>query len=89
MTLKIIYRRYIGLTIALFICAMGVALITNAQLGTSPITSLPYVLTFMTPFSIGFITFLMNVVFLAAQKFILKSEFKIYHLTQLPTVFIF
>lgn len=73
---------------ALFICAFGVALITNAQLGTAPITSLPYVLTFITPLSIGFITFLMNCFFLAAQKFLLKKDFKKVHLAQLPTVFL-
>ena len=67
MTKVEIFKRYVGLGLALFVCALGVALITNAQLGTSPITSLPYVLTFMTPLSIGFITFLMNAVFLGVQ----------------------
>ena len=58
-------RRYVLLTFALFVNALGVAFITKATLGTSPISSLPYVLSFaidgLTSFStrpLRFITYL-------------------------------
>ena len=37
-------RRYLFFTAGLFVNALGVSLITKARLGTSPITSIPYVL---------------------------------------------
>ena len=42
---SVLCKRYAGFTVALLVCALGVALVTNACLGTSPITSLPYALS--------------------------------------------
>lgn len=38
-----ILRRYLIFGISLFIIALGISLITRSDLGTSPITSVPYV----------------------------------------------
>lgn len=38
-------KRYLVFLVGLFINAMGVSLITKADLGTSPISSIPYVLS--------------------------------------------
>ena len=38
-------KRYIIFLIGLFINSLGVSLITKANLGTSPISSIPYVLS--------------------------------------------
>ena len=46
-------KRYIVFIIGLFINSMGVSLITKADLGTSPISSIPYVLSLNFPFSLG------------------------------------
>ena len=88
-TKKEIAKRYGGLCVALFVCALGVALITNAHLGTSPITSLPYALTFMLPLSLGAFTFLSNIIFLVIQKMLLGKQFGIVQILQLPAVLIF
>lgn len=88
-TKKEIAKRYGGLCVALFVCALGVALITNAHLGTSPITSLPYALTFMLPLSLGAFTFLSNIVFLIIQKMLLGRQFGLVQMMQLPAVFVF
>lgn len=88
-TKKEIAKRYGGLCVALFVCALGVALITNAHLGTSPITSLPYALTFMLPLSLGAFTFLSNIIFLVIQKMLLGKQFGIVQMLQLPAVLIF
>ena len=82
-------KRYAGLCVALFICGLGVALVTNAHLGTSPITSLPYALTFMSPLSLGTTTFLCNLLFLLLQKILLGKQFGLIQLMQLPAVFVF
>lgn len=33
---SVLCKRYAGFTVALLVCALGVALVTNACLGTSP-----------------------------------------------------
>lgn len=46
-------KRYIIFIIGLYINSFGVSLITKAMLGTSPISSIPYVLSLNFPFSLG------------------------------------
>ena len=46
-------KRYIIFIIGLYINSFGVSLITKATLGTSPISSIPYVLSLNFPFSLG------------------------------------
>ena len=43
-------KRYIVFFIGLFINALGISFITKADLGTSPISSIPYTLSFYFPF---------------------------------------
>ena len=50
---KYLFRRYLLFAIALFINAMGIAYITKAALGTSPITSVTYVASMFTPLTMG------------------------------------
>lgn len=57
---KGLVRRYAGLCLASFIMALGIALVTNANLGTTPITSLPYALSAIYSLSLGATTFLLN-----------------------------
>lgn len=81
-------ERLILFTVAIFLCGLGIAVITRANLGTTPISSLPYVLTFMTPFSFGTTTFIINMIFLIGQILILKKDFKkINYLQILVTLF--
>ena len=60
----------------LFFCGFGTAICTQADLGTSPISSLPYVLTFVTHLSFGTTTFIVNMFFILAQVLLLKKDFK-------------
>lgn len=68
---------------------LGVALSVTADLGTSPISSLPFVLSVVTPLSMGLITFIMNMVFVFIQILILKKDFKKWYLLQIPGLFLF
>ena len=49
-------RRYVLFLFGLFVNSLGIALTTRANLGTSPITSVPYVLSIRFPLSLGMFT---------------------------------
>ena len=68
-------RRYVFLFIGLFINALGVSLITKANLGTSPITSIPYVLSEAFGLSIGMFTFFINIIFFIFHIIIFLRKF--------------
>lgn len=53
----------------------GIALSCRADLGTSPISSVPWVLSLFTPFSVGVTTIVMNILFIAVQPVILKAVY--------------
>lgn len=64
---KFMYRRYVLFAVSLFVNAMGIALITRALLGTSPITSVTYVLSMFTPLTIGQWTIALNLLFILLE----------------------
>ena len=68
---------------------LGVALSVIAALGTSPISCFPYVVSEILPVSVGTVTFIMNFVFLLAQIAILRKDFKIWQILQLPALLVF
>lgn len=83
------FRRCIFLCISLFIMAFGVAFSINADLGTSPISSLPYVVSMFTPFTVGTATIAMHCVLIALQILLLRKKYQIFQLLQLPVAFLF
>lgn len=87
-------RRYVFLFVGLFVNALGVSLITKANLGTSPITSIPYNLNMeiqpkVPMFSLGAATFVFNILLILVQLALLRKNFKLSSLLQLPVVLIF
>ena len=82
-------KRYLFLAIGLFILAMGVAFSIKADLGTSPISSVPYVISLFTPLTVGQVTILMHCVFIALQILILRKDYDPIQLMQLPVAFVF
>lgn len=81
--------RYIIFLIGLFINSLGVSLITKASLGTSPISSIPYVLSLNFPFTLGNFTIFFSVLLIVLQLFILRKNFKLEHLLQIPISILF
>ena len=51
-------KRYLVFLIGLFISSLGVSFITKASLGTSPISSIPYVLSLNFSMTLGQFTIL-------------------------------
>ncbi len=67
-------KRYIYLLISLFVAAFGVALITKASLGTSPIASIPYVLSICTTATMGQYMIGLNLLFLLIEVLIMSKK---------------
>ena len=82
-------KRYIVFLIGLFINSLGVSIITKAELGTSPISSIPYVLSLKFPFSLGEFTIAFSILLIILQIMILRKNFKIEDLLQIPISIIF
>ncbi|MCD8214331.1 MAG: DUF6198 family protein [Clostridiales bacterium] len=89
MNIKEYVKRYFYLALGLFILSFGVALSTKANLGTSPISCVPYVLSLGFPLSMGTITALMHTFFIILQIIILRRDFDPVQLLQLLTAFVF
>ena len=75
-SLKTYLPRYLWFLAGVLINSFGVALITRAALGTSPISSLPYVLSFRFPVTLGQFTFAMNLFFILGQVLLLRRDFQ-------------
>ena len=87
--MKAYVYRYFWFTAGLFINSMGIALITKAALGTSPISSLPYVLSLRFPLSFGQFTFIINMFFILGQILLLRSRFQPLQLLQIGVNLVF
>ncbi len=77
-------KRYLIFLVGLFINALGVSLVTKANLGTSPISSIPYVLSLQFPLSLGNFTILFSLLLIFLQILILRKDFKFEHVLQIP-----
>ena len=84
-----ILKRYLLLLIGLAIMAFGVAFSIKASLGTSPISSVPYVTSLFTPLTVGTATITMHCVFILLQILILRKNYHPVQLMQLPVAFFF
>ena len=82
-------KRYIVFLIGLFINSLGVSLITKADLGTSPISSIPYVLSLNFPLTLGQFTIAFSLLLILIQLVILRRNFKAEHLLQIPISILF
>ena len=68
---------------------MGVSLITKANLGTSPISSIPYVLSLNFPLTLGNFTIFFSIFLIVLQLIILRKNFKLEHILQIPVSIMF
>ena len=84
MNKKEVVKRYIIFIVGLFINSLGVSMITKANLGTSPISSIPYVLSLKFPFTLGQFTIIFSILLILLQLLILRKNFKFEHILQIP-----
>ncbi|WP_370855083.1 hypothetical protein [Parasutterella sp.] len=75
---------------ALFVMSLGIALVTRGNLRTTPISSLPLVSSYASNLTFGETTFLINLLFVAAQWLLLRRSInKVLLLAQIPITFAF
>lgn len=85
----VLLRRWLFLAVGLAIMATGVALSIRANLGTSPISSVPYVCSLFAPLSVGSATIVMHCVLILLQILILRRRYDPVQLLQLPVALAF
>ena len=81
--------RFCLLMLGLTLLAFGVALSIRSLLGTSPISSVPYVYSYFIPLSVGTLTILMHIIFILMQMLLLGKNFQWVQWLQLPVGMIF
>ncbi len=87
---KELTKRYILFIIGLFFMAIGVAFTKRGELGVSPVSSVPNILSYKFDFfTMGTWLIIWNCMLIAAQLVILKKDFKPIQLLQIPVSFLF
>ena len=81
--------RTLLLCVGLFIMSLGVALSIQANLGTSPVSSVPTVLHYITNLSVGVTTIIVNTLIVLLQIVLLRRRFKVIQLLQIPVSIVF
>lgn len=84
-------RRYISFIFILFVIAFGTSLSIRANLGSSPISAPPYVLSLIPgiPMTMGAIVICMHVLFIIIQILLLRRQYELRQLTQIFVSFLF
>lgn len=90
MSKKEVFKRYIVFILGLFFAGIGVAFTKYGDLGVSPISSVANVMSIKFPImTLGSWLIVWNCVLILAQVIILRRDFKIYQLFQIPLSFLF
>ena len=82
-------KRYLVFLIGLTFMALGIVLIIKSALGTSPISSVPYILSLEFPFTVGEFNFVFSTMMFLLQPLILGKRFERVQILQVPMTFIF
>ncbi len=82
-------KRYIWFLLGVLINSFGIALITKAALGTSPISSVPYVLSLRFSPTLGAFTFVINLLFIVGQIVLLRRNYQLFQLLQILVNLVF
>lgn len=74
MKLYNILLRYLVFIIGLFCLSVGVVLIVRSNLGTTPISSVNYVMSINTPLTLGTFTFIINMLLIVGQFWLIHGN---------------
>lgn len=88
---KELFRRYVVFIIALFVIAFGTSLSIRANLGSSPISCPPYVLSLVpsATWSMGVYVICMHIFFILSQILLLRKNYQIIQLLQIVVSLLF
>ena len=91
--MKKMLKRYLLFVVGLYFLAAGIVLILRSSLGTTPISSVNYVLSLNTTFSLGTWTFIINLLLIIGQFWFVRDRMNrrdtIEILLQIPFSFLF
>ena len=83
-------ERLVWFSAGILINSFGIVLITKGAMGTSQISSIPYVLSLQVPsISFGMFSFIMNMVYIVLQALLLRKQFKPFQLLQIVVNVVF
>lgn len=82
-------RRILMLLAGIECATFGISCTALSGLGTTPISSLPFVLSKIFPLTFGTTTFILNVFFVLIEAMLLRSRFTVMNLLQIPAVLVF
>ena len=84
-------RRYASFVVILFVIALGTSLSIRANLGSSPISAPPYILSLIPgmKMTMGQLTICMHVFFILIQMLLLRKDFEKRQYTQILVSFLF
>ncbi|MGM9563248.1 MAG: YitT family protein [Faecousia sp.] len=87
---KELFRRYLIFILGLFFAGIGVAFTKSSELGVSPISSVANIMSLKySVMSLGNWLIVWNCVLIVGQIVILRRDFKVYQLLQIPLSFLF
>lgn len=84
-----VFSRILLYLVGAVLLGFGIVLCVKCQMGVSPINSVPYVLTYLTPLSLGTLSILFYLVNIALQLILSEKKDYISILLQLPVSFLF
>ena len=88
--MKVISLRYFYFFLGIIINSFGIAFITKSNLGTSQISSIPYIFSLeYTNFSFGLTTFIFNIIFILIEIALLRRDFEPIQFLQIVANIIF
>jgi uncharacterized membrane protein YczE len=70
-----IIKRYFIFILGLLFMGLGIALTVKSNLGNTPISSVPYVLSLIFPISFGLTTLMLSMIFLLIEIILLRRDF--------------
>jgi uncharacterized protein len=82
-------RRLVLLTLGMAFMSLGIALSVRSDLGTTTISSLPYVLSLISPLTLGTAAIVVNLGLVSLQVLLLGRRFQLIQLLQLPILVVF
>ena len=82
-------RRWLMFSVGVVFTALGIGIMTIAGVGTSPISSIPNVLSLIFPPSIGVFSFSFNMLLILFQAILLGRRFPKIWLLQIPFTLVF
>lgn len=85
----VIVKQYVTFLLGLIFMSLGIDLIVKSDLGTTPISSLPYVWSLAFPLTLGEFNFIISSIFVLIQIVLLRKKFAPIQWLQFPMTFLF